>query len=261
MEAFVQLAAEAGFAGADVNLGYAAERGAAALRDLFARHKLRFGGWGVPFDWRDPAKHESGLKILKTHAALAAELQIDSCCTWLLPASKLPFRQNWDWHIRQLRPIAQVLAEHGLRLGLEFVAPYHLRRSQPHEFIFTAGQMLELADEIGPNVGLLVDSYHCYCAGEPFSRIAQIPAQRIVLVHLNDAPAGPIHALEDFNRRLPGQGVMDLPGFIAALKQAGYRGPVSLEVFSPELKALSAQDAARRAWEATSKALSETGIV
>src|SRR5688500_15100967 len=73
---FVALAADAGFPGADVELGWARLHSTAALRDLFASRNLRFGGWGVPFDWRgdDEAKLRDGLKDLEQFAGHAREL-------------------------------------------------------------------------------------------------------------------------------------------------------------------------------------------
>jgi len=255
-EKFVELAASSGFPGADVEMGYGAARGASAIRDLFASKKLRYGGWGLPFDWRgDQAKQEEGLRGLAAQAKIAGELGIDSCATWLMPSSKLPLIENWLFHVARLKPAAKILADNGSRLGLEFIGPYHARRQAPHEFIFTPGQMLELADAIGPNAGLLVDVFHVYTSGTTFEHLAQIPAKKIVLVHLNDAPAGAVTSLKDSNRRLPGDGVIDLSAFMAALEKAGYTGPVSLEVFNDELKKVSGQEAAQRAWAACKKAL------
>ena len=254
---FVKLSADAGFAGADVDLGYAAKHGASALADLYASHNQRFGGWGPP-DWRGEApKAQENLNQLKPLAKLAAELKIDSAATWLMPSSDLPFLQNWNFHVQRLQPVAKVLAEHGLRLGLEYVAPYHLRRKFPHEFVFTTGQMLELADAIGPNVGLLVDCFHVHCAGDTMERVSQVPANKIVLAHLNDAPRIPVQQVEDGNRLLPGEGAIDIAGFLRALRKAGYNGPLSLEVFSEQLRALPPLDAAKRAWNATEKVLNE----
>jgi len=254
---FVKLSADAGFAGADVDLGYAAKHGASALADLYASHNQRFGGWGPP-DWRgEAAKAQENLNQLKPLAKLAAELKIDSAATWLMPSSDLPFLQNWNFHVQRLQPVAKVLAEHGLRLGLEYVAPYHLRRKFPHEFVFTTGQMLELADAIGPNVGLLVDCFHVHCAGDTMECVSQVPASRIVLAHLNDAPRVPVQQVEDGKRLLPGEGAIDIAGFLRALRKAGYNGPLSLEVFSEQLRALPPLDAAKRAWNATEKVLNE----
>jgi sugar phosphate isomerase/epimerase len=257
---FVKLSADAGFAGADVDLGYALQHGASALRDLYESHHQRFGGWGPP-DWRgDASKAQENLAQLKPLATLAAEMKIDSAATWLMPSSDLPFIENWNFHVQRLRPVAQILAERGLRLGLEYVAPYHLRRKFPHEFVFTTGQMLELADAIGPNVGLLIDCFHVHCAGDTMERVAQVPATKIVLAHLNDAPRIPVQQVQDNKRLLPGEGAIDVAGFLGALHKAGYDGPVSLEVFSEQLRAIPPLEAAKRAWSASKKVLDQANI-
>jgi len=259
-EQFVDLAGEAGFPGADVDMGYGQKQGAAALRDLFAAKKLKYGGWGLPFDFRgDQSKQEEGIRNLAAQAKVAGELGIDSCATWLMSSSKLPLIENWLFHVARLKPAARALADCGLRLGLEFLGPYHIRRGGPHEFVFTPGQMLELADAIGPNVGLLVDAFHVYTSGTTWEHLSQISGKRIVLAHLNDAPAGPVASLQDSKRLLPGEGVMDLNAFMSALEKAGYSGPVSLEVFSDELKKMPPKEAAKKAWEATKKALPKYG--
>jgi sugar phosphate isomerase/epimerase len=236
-------------------MGYALAHGAVAMSDLYRESGLRFGAWGCP-DWRgESVKAHENLSLLNKLAPLAAELGIDACCTFISPSSDTPFMDNWMYHLERLRPVAQVLADHGLRLGLEFVAPCHLRRQFSREFIFTPGLMLELADVIGRNVGLLIDSFHLHAAGESMDHIASIPAERIVAVHLNDAPQVPISQLRDMERLLPGEGVIDLHGFIANLKATRYQGPVSLEVFSSDLQRLSPLDAAKRAWHQTAATL------
>jgi len=256
-EQFVKLAADAGFPGVDVDMGWAQQHGGAgALRDLLASHNQKPGGWGPAVQWRDDiAKLDEGLTAFDAQAKIARELGIDSCATYILPSSDLPLAENWSFHVQRLRRIAEVLAHHGLRFGLEFVAPHHLRRKWKHEFIFTPGQMLELAAEVGENVGLLVDCFHVHTAGEPQQRVAEIPAGKIVLAHLNDAPKLPVHEVEDGNRLLPGEGAIDTAAFVAALKRAGYDGPVSLEVFSADLRAMPPLDAAKRAWAATQRAV------
>src|SRR5688572_22375193 len=253
---FVKLSARAGFPGVDVDMGWGQTHGAAALGELLASHNQRPGGWGPNVEWRgDIGKLNDGLPNLKAQAKIAQELRLDTCATYILPASDLPLMENWNFHVQRLRPIARTLAEYGLRFGLEFVAPYHLRRKWKHEFIFTPGQMLELAADAGENVGLLVDSFHCHTAGTTWEHLSQIPATKIVLAHLNDAPRVPLGQVDDSQRVLPGEGAIDVVAFISALKQTGYDGPVSLEVFNADLRAMSPADAARKAWDATKRAL------
>ena len=261
-EDFVKLARDAGFPGCDVDIGYATQRGTAALGELFegGGQKLRYGGWGLP-DWRsDDAKHRDALAQFPASAKAAAELRIDSAATWIMPSSERPLIENFQFHVARLKPFAQALAEHGLRLGLEFVAPYHLRRHFKHEFLFTPGAMLELADAIGPNTGLLVDAFHVHASGTSYEHLAQIPGDRIVLCHVNDCPKVPIDQIKDGERLLPGDGAIPLDRFFDALHKPGYDGAVSLEVFNADLKTMTPLDAARKAWSATHHVLSSVGM-
>lgn len=247
---FVGLAASAGFQAADFDPGFGS---ADQLRDLFGKAGIGFGGWGLP-EWRkDEADWKQGLSKLESLAKVAAALNADSCATWLLPSSDLSLMENWKFHVQRLRESAKVLAGHGLRLGLEFVSPYHIRIMKPHEFVFTPGQMLELAADIGLNVGLLVDCFHMHCSNTPMSFISRIPASKIVVAHVNDAPKLPLTEITDDNRLLPGEGAIDQAAFRRALTEAGYAGPVSLEVFT-RLKEVPAPEAAKQAAEACRKA-------
>jgi sugar phosphate isomerase/epimerase len=259
---FVQLARDSGFPGCDVDMGYAPLKGVSALRDLFesGNRKLRYGGWGVP-DWRGEAsKAQEGLQQLPAQASAARELNIDHACTWIMPSSDRPFIENWNFHVERLKPVAKILADHGLRFGLEFVAPYHLRRMFKHEFIFTPALMLELADAIGPNVGLLVDCFHVHASGTSYEHLSQIPAEKIVHCHLNDCPRVAVDEIKDDQRLLPGDGAIDIGKFFGALKKSGYVGPVSLEVFNADLKKMDPLAAAKKAWSATQKVLAAAGV-
>lgn len=247
---FVKLAAGSGFLAADFDPGFGSPE---QLRDLFGSAGIGFGGWGVPEWRRDEAEWRQNLTRLEGMARTAAALGVDAAATWILPSSTLPFVDTWRLYRQRLSAVAGVLAAHGLRLGLEFVAPYHLRVMHPHEFIFTPGLMLEFAADIGPNVGLLVDCFHLHCSNTPVSFLSKLASGKIVLAHVNDAPKLPLTDITDGNRLLPGEGAIDQAGFRAALQAAGYDGTVSLEVFS-RLKDVAPADAARQAAEACRRA-------
>ena len=59
----------------------------------------------------------------------------------------------------------------------------------------------------------------------------------------------------DFERLLPGEGVIDLTAFLGALRHIGYDGPVAVETFSKSLAALGPEEAARRTAEAVQTVL------
>lgn len=69
-------------------------------------------------------------------------------------------------------------------------------------------------------------------------------------VHLNDMPDKPADLTHrDFDRVLPGEGVLDLPEIIATLERSGYDGFFSIELFNADLWRLPAKEAARRCYE------------
>ncbi len=71
-------------------------------------------------------------------------------------------------------------------------------------------------------------------AGSDPAAFAAVPADRLFFLQLADAPHLAMDVLEwsRHHRLFPGQGAFDLPGFLGHVLAAGYRGPLSLEVFN-----------------------------
>jgi sugar phosphate isomerase/epimerase len=135
-----------------------------------------------------------------------------------------------------------------MRFGLEFVGPATSRNGKRCNFIHTLDQLLELRDAIGvPNVGVLLDSWHWYTSGATLDDLKKLRNEDIVLVHVNDAPAGiPVDEQIDSSRDLPGAtGVIDLAGFMGVLAEMGYDGPVTVEPFCKRLNEMEREDRAR----------------
>ena len=241
----IALATRHGWQGIDLPIAEAArtaaDRSPDGLAALFAGTSLRLGGWGLPLNWRQKYDR-AALTLLGQQAALAQQLGCVRAYTWLLPASdELAFHENFAYHVAQLRPIAQLLAEHGCRLGLEFIGPRTMREGHRYGFIYSLDGMLCLAQAIGANVGLLLDSYHWFTSLGTLADIRALRAEDVVYVHINDAPAGvAIEAQIDQVRQLPGAtGVIDLAGFLQALRAIGYDGPVTPEPFEQQLATLT----------------------
>ncbi len=228
-----------GFGGVEINVGEIADRveqnGAASVTDLFAAAGILPAGWGLPIDWRgDEAVWTEGLKHLPRQARAAAAVGATRTMTWVMPCSDTrPYDENRDFHVARFTPIARILADEGVSLGLEFIGPKTLRDTQAHPFIHTMGEMLALGSRIGPNIGLLLDAYHWYTShGTQADLNALTPAQ-VVYVHVNDAPKNvAVDDQLDGVRDLPGAtGTIDIVGFLSALQAIGYDGPVTPEPF------------------------------
>src|SRR5947207_2884347 len=165
----LDLAREAGFQGADLNIGEAQKlaeaQGAAAVRRLYDERGLKIGGWGLPVNWRGTeTQFYEDIARLPAAAALAAEVGCHRTTTFVLSwHDELPRQQHFDQVVKRFRLICETLAPHGHRLGLEFIGPRTLRAGRRHAFVHTMDGMLTLCCAIGTgNAGILFHVWHWY---------------------------------------------------------------------------------------------------
>lgn len=241
-----------GFGGIDFSITEAAElaktRGVDHVKDLFAQAGVRPGAFGLPVEFRrDEATWREGLDVLPGLAELAVALGCHRTATWLMPGSdERDFLENFRFHVARLKPAAEILAGHGIRLGLEFVGPKTLRARFKHRFIYTLEGMLALGAAMDTgNVGLLLDIWHLYTSHGTNDQVRELRSQDVVVVHINDAPVGvAVDEQLDQVRALPGEtGVLDITGFLQALRDIGYDGPVTAEPFSQRVREMAPEAA------------------
>jgi sugar phosphate isomerase/epimerase len=266
----LRLAKQFGFDAIDFSIGdvqlLADAQGNEAVSALFGAAGVQAGSWGFPVEFRrDEATWRQGLAQLPAQAALAQALGFSRTATWIMPCdNERSFAQNFKFHVERLRPAAEILADHGIRFGLEFVGPRTLRISRSHDFIHTLDGMLALCAAIGTdNMGLLLDSYHLYTAHGRVDDLYRLSNHEIVVVHINDAPAGiATDEQQDGVRALPGvTGVLDLTGFLHALASIGYDGPVTVEPFDKSLKEMAMEEAVHKTSNALNGVWIRAGLV
>jgi len=247
LEQTLAYAQQHGFGGIDFSITEVADlveqENIEAVRERFSNAGIQPGAWGIPVNYRqDEATWQEGLAALPRCAAVAQTLSYDRCCTFIMPCSDdLEFGPNFAFHVQRLQPIAQILADHGIRFGLEFVGPKTLRDPRKYDFVHSLDGMRALNAAIGTdNMGLLVDIYHLYTSHGSLDDLLKVPNAEIVNVHVNDAPAGlAVDEQLDGVRDLPGAtGILDLNGFLQTLHKVGYDGPVTAEPFSQRLRDL-----------------------
>jgi len=242
------LAAKWGFEAVDLRLD--ASKPAAFYTDALAADGIRPGGVGLPVQFRtDDAAFDESFAGLEAVAKLAAEIGCDRFYTWILPASDdFTFGENYEIHSTRLNACAKVLGDHGCRLGLEFVGPKTSRDGKKYAFIHTMEGMLDLADDVGPNAGLLLDAWHWYTSHGTLEDLAALTDNEVVYVHVNDAPEGiDVDRQMDNVRALPGEtGVIKIDAFMSALVRMGYTGPVTPEPFVKELAEMPVDEVMQR---------------
>jgi sugar phosphate isomerase/epimerase len=253
---YIALAQRQGYRWVELNRSQVAPlaaMGRSAASELLDRAGVRLASFFLPVAWQDDeATFRRDMQRFADLVGVVAGAGATRCCTWLLPNFATPPAETRQWVGARFRWIAGLLADHGLRFGLEFLGPAHFRDDPGFTFLYRMEDMLAFAEELGPNVGVLVASFHWHCLDGTREALAALPTDRLVYAHINDAPDLPRAQQRDDRRLLPGEGVIDLAGFLGGLQAAGYDGPVGIEVDGPALQGLSPDEAAeraRRAWD------------
>ena len=220
----------------------------AAVRADLEAAGLVFGAGFLAVDFRkDEETFTRGLADLPAYARALQRAGVRRTGTWLPPSSdSFTYLQYFKQTGRRLREVARVLADHDLRLGLEYVGPKTAWAARRYPFLHTLAETRELIAETGAgNVGLVLDSWHWYHAGDSAADVRALRNEEVVAVDLNDAPAGvPKDQQRDNARELPmATGVIDVAGFLKALVAIGYDGPVRAEPFNEAVRQMPREDA------------------
>jgi sugar phosphate isomerase/epimerase len=97
------------------------------------------------------------------------------------------------------------------------------------------GETLLVAAECGlPGGCVLPDVYHLYKGGSAFAGLGVLGPNSVGIFHVNDYPAIDRAKIVDQDRVFPGDGVAPLKDVFRTLRDVGYRGFVSLELFNRE---------------------------
>ena len=251
-----------GFDVVEADGGYLARLNDGERSELIDHMKSVNVGWsnaGVPFEYRhDEPAFATGMKTLPDYADALHRAGVPAVITWIMPSSgDLPYIANFRLHATRLGAIAGVLADHNLRLGIEYVAPRTLLLDAKYPFIHTMAEMKELIAEMGkPNVGLVLDSWHWFHAGDTVADLLSLRPSDVVALDLNDAPLNvPKAEMKDGARELPAAtGVIDIRAFLGALEKIGYHGPARAEPFNKAVESMPPEQAIAAAMAALKKA-------
>jgi sugar phosphate isomerase/epimerase len=95
------------------------------------------------------------------------------------------------------------------------------------------GEAALVAIESGhPDACILADVYHLYKGGSPVEGLKMLRGQAMHVFHVNDYPAIAPADIKDADRVYPGEGVAPLPQIFSTLREIGFNGFLSLELFN-----------------------------
>lgn len=274
----IDLAAEADFEGVDLLVRDVVESGSdiGALRRRMDDLGLRGGGWTLPMNWKnDEDTFKADLRRLPKYAEAAQRLGLLRTGTWVrfesepvtsvvLESGELRRREGLYctvWQSFRLGRMANVLAAHGSRLGLEIIGSQSERTGLGVPLISTYGKLMDhfggLRDTHA-NIGVLADAYHLYASGESVDAALAWGAGAVTWAHVADPAVPDRSTMRDVDRLLPGESAVGLSrALLAALAAGGYDGPVTAEPLAqcrsfgsadPRTRARMTREALRHAW-------------
>jgi sugar phosphate isomerase/epimerase len=148
-----------------------------------------------------------------------------------------PFIEGWRMARETLREAAEYAAQHEVVLSLEPIA------ANLTNFINTPDDAMKMVREVDhPNLKWMLDCFAAYNQGVDVTAAIRTYGPDLVHVHMNDE-----------NKSWPGTGRIDFQAIAQALKDVGYSGYLSVEVFDlspdPETIAREALKSLRRLFE------------
>ena len=139
--------------------------------------------------------------------------------------------------------LSDAAADYGVRLALEFMA-------MPGSSVQTFAQCAEILEAVDrANVGMLLDTWHFCAGGSRPEELSALRGDRLFMVHVSDCPVRAPFTAQRAESYWPGEGDAPLEELLRNVRATGYDGPCSVEVMDPNVLALPAGDAIRRAAE------------
>jgi sugar phosphate isomerase/epimerase len=261
-EEFARIAHAVGFAGVDLLHSEVFEMGVAKVKEVLRERNLKPAVVSMPVEFRkDDAVFQEGMRKLEPAVVLAKEIGCPRMSTWVPSWCEVPKEEQRKVWQKRFQAMNNLLEKHGVRLGLEYLGPLHLRKRGPYEFIYRHDEMLAFAKSCGKQIGVLVDSWHWHHAGATVRDIAATPLADLVHVQAADAPQAPPEKILDSERLMPGEGVIDFTAFFRSLQKVGYRDAVSPEVFGRGLKDMVPEQGAMLGLETTTAVMKKAGVL
>ncbi|MEA3334840.1 MAG: sugar phosphate isomerase/epimerase family protein [Chloroflexota bacterium] len=145
-----------------------------------------------------------------------------------IPSHETTWEAIVEEYVTVLRDLADIAAPYGVKLTFESLGFGWCTVRTPRG-------AWEIVQKTGrDNVGLTVDCAHFYGGGGLLSELDVLDPARIFAFHLDDVEDVAKEAITDARRLLPGQGIVPLDDICVRLKNIGYDGPCSIELFRPE---------------------------
>ncbi len=254
----VETASKAGYRGigfghADI-MSVSSKLGFHTMRQILDDNDMVYVEVEMVMDWFTDGEKRKNSDAVRSDLLRAAE-QLGA---WHIKAGG-EFDAPTDWPmegmVRDFEVLCRQAADVGTRVALEIMPFTNLR---------SINQGADLWQGAGAsNSGIILDIWHMVRGGIDFDEIRSMPAGSISWIELDDAQPevqGSLFNDTINHREPPGDGCFDIPGFVGAVRDAGYCGPMGVEIISQAHRVLPIEDQARRGFDAAKRELDAIGI-
>ena len=152
-----------------------------------------------------------------------------------------------DHDSADLGPVAEGLvraAQWGEAFGIKVALEFHCRARVVNN-LQTAAMMIRAAAQ--PHLSLCLDLFHFWNGPSKESDLELLREIPMGLVQASDVSGIPRELASDGQRILPGEGDIPLKSLLEKIGQAGYKGPVSVELLNPQIWGIKASHVAELA--------------
>lgn len=172
--------------------------------------------------WIEPDANYRRVRIDHTKRALTLAKELGAKCITTEPGGPLegrPWAECLALFVEMLKPVVEHAEKEQVMLLVE---------PEPDLLIETADQYLEFASKLSsPYLGLNFDIGHSYCVKDDPADTVRRFGKLIKHVHLEDIAPTRVH-----HHLIPGEGAIDFGATLTALKEIGYDGWVTIELYT-----------------------------
>ena len=144
-------------------------------------------------------------------------------------STQKPVPDQYERVAENMRELGDIAKGFNMMMSVEFV------RASPYmSTLLTAIKVTRQAAH--PNFGMMFDFYHFWSGHNRLEDMDQIRPGEIQHVHFQDVPDQPRETLDNNTRVIPGDGVSPIVPILKKLREKGYNGPLSVELFLPQFR-------------------------
>jgi 2-keto-myo-inositol isomerase len=183
----------------------------------------------VPGNLLEPTPDRAAvIDALKKRLEMLAFLGLKKVYTTTNSVQK-PVPDQYERVAENMRSLGDIAKGFDMIISVEFV------RASP--YMTTLLTALKVARQAAhPNFGVMFDFYHFWSGPNRLEDMDQIGQGEIQHVHFQDVPDIPRETLDNNTRVIPGDGVAPIMPILRKLREKGYNGPLSVELFLPQFR-------------------------